>query len=320
MPAVIVSSNDMVIPALNFETTITAGGEPVEGALVCLSQDTVYVKGFTDELGNISLEHPFVEGDILLVVTAFNTTTIYETISVNGALELPEPINLTYITENANHVVLSWEEPEDRGMTVKGYNVYRDDVLMITEPVAETTFTDIVPRNGEYKYEVTALYSETLESEFSNSVTALIDGMCIPIRDEIVVEQTEGANLLISWTAPEYEGLELAGYNIYRNSEQINTEIIPATELSFLDEDLAPDTEYCYRVEVVYNDCDERLQTDEKCFILLSVNDNMGEKEISIFPNPTTGEFTIDNRQLTINNIEIFFFYFRKVSSHHLIT
>jgi hypothetical protein len=106
--------------------------------------------------------------------------------------------------------------------------------------------------------------------------------------------------------------LELAGYNVYRNSEPINTEIIPATNLSFLDEDLTPDTEYCYQVEVIYNDCEEPLKTEEKCLMLLSINDVVGAQEISIFPNPTTGEFTIENGELRIENVEIFDVYGRK--------
>jgi hypothetical protein len=37
-------------------------------------------------------------------------------------------------------------------------------------------------------------------------------------------------------------------------------------------------------------------------------------------PNPTTGELTINNEQLTINNIEIYDVYGKKLSSNHLIT
>jgi len=40
---------------------------------------------------------------------------------------------------------------------------------------------------------------------------------------------------------------------------------------------------------------------------------------VNIYPNPTTGELTIDNGQLTINSVEIIDIYGRKLSSHHLI-
>ena len=41
---------------------------------------------------------------------------------------------------------------------------------------------------------------------------------------------------------------------------------------------------------------------------------------VSVYPNPTAGELTINNEQLIINNIEIFDIYGKKLSSHHLIT
>jgi len=41
---------------------------------------------------------------------------------------------------------------------------------------------------------------------------------------------------------------------------------------------------------------------------------------IIVAPNPTTGELTIDNGELTIKDVVIYDIYGRKVSSHHLIT
>ena len=41
---------------------------------------------------------------------------------------------------------------------------------------------------------------------------------------------------------------------------------------------------------------------------------------IKVYPNPTTGELTIDNGQLKINNVEIFDIYGKLLSFHHLIT
>ena len=41
---------------------------------------------------------------------------------------------------------------------------------------------------------------------------------------------------------------------------------------------------------------------------------------IKVYPNPTTGELRIDNGQLTIENVEVFDIYGRKLLSNHLIT
>ena len=288
-PDVITSSWNTISPALNYETTITAGGTPVAGALVCLSQNGVYVKGFTNETGSISLEHPFIAGEVLLVVTAFNTTTIYETLALGDAPVINPPLNLTAAVEYANHVLLSWDEPEIEDLTPTGYNVYRNDELMNIEPIRDArAYTDIVPQNGAYTYTTTALYG-TLESAPSNAIMVEIDGMCIPMGNEITLEQTEG--ILVSWVAPNYAGTELAGYNVFRNSEQINTELI--TELSLLDTNLEPETEYCYKVEVVYNDCEDTFFTEEKCMTPVSVKELPADNIFRIFPNPVHNELNL---------------------------
>jgi len=316
------------LPIIPLGTSVFIVDCDADDALAAVSyideNDEVVILGsavVADGVAEIVFEEPLTtSGELTLAVTGFNKVTYLATIQAGGDMVLPEPINLTISVENANHVVLTWEEPENKGLTVQGYNVYRDHVLMNIELVREElTYTDVVPQNGEYEYEVTAVYGTTLESEPSNLVKAIIDGMCVPIRN-ITPEQTEGANILVSWQYPEYEGLELSGYNIYRDSEQINTEIIPATELSFLDENLDVDVAYCYQVGVVYNDCSEPLKTEEKCITLLSINEFSENQKISIYPNPTTGQITINNEQLTINSIDIFDVYGKKLSHNHLIT
>jgi hypothetical protein len=78
-PAMITSSGTL-LPGLPFETVITANGTPVKNALVCVSKNGIYYSAITNENGEVSIPHTFVSGNVLLVVTAFNTTTIYETI------------------------------------------------------------------------------------------------------------------------------------------------------------------------------------------------------------------------------------------------
>jgi hypothetical protein len=61
-----------------------------------------------------------------------------------------------------------------------------------------------------------------------------------------------------------------------------------------------------------------------KKFNIVGINVGIVETDnypsLRVYPNPTTGELTIDNGQLTIDNVEIFDVYGRKLSSHHLIT
>jgi len=52
---------------------------------------------------------------------------------------------------------------------------------------------------------------------------------------------------------------------------------------------------------------------------VLSINER-SLSNLNLYPNPTTGELKIDNGELTINNIEVFDIYGRKILSNHLIT
>jgi len=267
-----------------------------------------------DGVATVVFDAPLaVEGELTLAVTGFNKVAYLTTLEV-GTVELFPPKNLIYSIEKANHVILNWDAPKGKILTVTGYNVYRGGEVITPEPVSELTFTDIANANGTYEYYITALYGASLESDPCEPVTVTINGMCVPISKSISVEQTEGANIRVSWEAPAYEGTELAGYNLYRGDEKMNTEIIPAATLSFLDENVETDVELCYYVEVVYNDCGETLKTGKVCKTILSVRELPGQ-EFSIYPNPTCGEFTIDNGQLTINNVEIYDVYGRKVET-----
>ena len=46
--------------------------------------------------------------------------------------------------------------------------------------------------------------------------------------------------------------------------------------------------------------------------------DSLSDEPLQIYPNPTTGELTIDNGQLTINNVEVFDIYGRKLNNYQL--
>lgn len=57
-----------------------------------------------------------------------------------------------------------------RELTLIGYNVYRNDVLVNASPLQTTSFTDIITESGDYRYNVTALF-DLGESSYSNEVT-----------------------------------------------------------------------------------------------------------------------------------------------------
>ncbi len=82
MPAELTLSSELIMVGIPFTTNITAAGTAFEGAMVTLSQNNNYFTGITDASGNVSIDHSLTPGDALLVVTGFNTETIYETVAV----------------------------------------------------------------------------------------------------------------------------------------------------------------------------------------------------------------------------------------------
>lgn len=57
-----------------------------------------------------------------------------------------------------------------------GYNVYRNDVKINTEPIEECSYKDVVPNKGTYSYHIKALY-DIVESEKSNIIDINVMGL-----------------------------------------------------------------------------------------------------------------------------------------------
>jgi hypothetical protein len=81
-PAEIILSNNVVLMGVDFTTTITSGGSPVEGALVTLYQDDIAYSGATDLNGSVTISHSLIAGDAKMIITGFNIETIYDDITV----------------------------------------------------------------------------------------------------------------------------------------------------------------------------------------------------------------------------------------------
>lgn len=72
-------------------------------------------------------------------------------------------------------------------LAIVGYNIYRNGILINTEPVADTTYTDIPSRDGSYRYRVSAIYNygetdpcEAVSADFSGIGT--LDAEVAPVR------------------------------------------------------------------------------------------------------------------------------------------
>jgi len=81
-PADLTLSNNVILVGVPFTTTVNGPNGPVEGAMVCISKEGEYYSAITDETGSVSIENTLTPGMAKLVVTGFNTETIYEEITV----------------------------------------------------------------------------------------------------------------------------------------------------------------------------------------------------------------------------------------------
>ncbi|NOR87518.1 MAG: T9SS type A sorting domain-containing protein, partial [Bacteroidales bacterium] len=78
-PAELSLDNDVIISGVDFAATVSSDGNPVEGAMVGLTQadGDLFYSAISDENGEFTIPHELLPGDAKLVVTAFNMQTIY---------------------------------------------------------------------------------------------------------------------------------------------------------------------------------------------------------------------------------------------------
>jgi hypothetical protein len=101
----------------------------------------------------------------------------------------------------------------------------------------------------------------------------------------------------LSWEAPGIPG-NLLGYNIYRNNQKINPDIV--TNL-FYEDSLTNPSQYFYHITAVYPECEASSDTISLVITNLPEKENRG---ITIFPNPATNLVNIKS-QHSINQISI---------------
>ena len=127
------------------------------------------------------------------------------------------------------------------------------------------------------------------------------------------------------WSAYSYEGAAYSTYNIYRASGDTPGEFqligtMPGGNTSFSDFG-APAGYVYYIVEIVLNEtCNVGKAGSSIKSNMASNNPGVGIDDLRfaglrIYPNPTTGQLIIDNGQLTIDNVEVFDVYGRKLLS-----
>jgi len=103
---------------------------------------------------------------------------------------------------------------------LEGYNVYRDDTQLNTDPVTETSYVDVEPSIGTHSYYVTAVY-DMGESVHSDTVTIVVTGVDeLSLESVSVYPNPSNGKFTVGLPAGadvELNVMDLTGKSVYRS-------------------------------------------------------------------------------------------------------
>ncbi len=222
------------------------------------------------------------------------------------------PANLVGEIQNYNDVMLTWEEPANRGGKIpamkieklssikneaqktsinvnmndneddtrilEGYNIYRDDEEIGYVDVGVLEYLDAGLNAGEYTYYVTGVYDNG-ESDPSNVIDIAIV-LPAPVNFNAI---SQDGNVMCTWSVPT-EIRDLTGYKIYRDDVEIGT----STETFYIDTGVGTGT-YVYYATAMYSDMYESEASNQVELDHVDASDNLIPLVTELtgnFPNP----------------------------------
>ena len=215
-----------------------------------------------------------------------------------GDLSCGVPENLV-ATSQEDAILLTWGAVDHPGY---GYNIYRDGLLyrLIQEG---NTFLDQTVTQGGHCYRVAVLCEGGESGEYSNESCATA-GPCYPPRN-LDFELTGSYKPKLTWEKPEpNEGL--SGYYLFRkdgDGEYHRIKLLGSSAVSYTDNALNQEGDYYYRLYAYYGDLDctsspanRKYRPNEfelhVYYSLTGINES--EASIKVYPNPTSGNITIE--------------------------
>ncbi len=124
-------------------------------------------------------------------------------------------------------------------------------------------------------------------------------------HNSAVITWSQEPNTASSWTV------------LYKQNAASSWEITTVNEMTYTLTGLNPDTQY--DVQIMAN-CDNGMQSGASETIHFTtqpdgVNNYDLDNSISVYPNPTSGQFTIYNEQCTINSVDVYDVYGKLIST-----
>ena len=181
-------------------------------------------------------------------------------------------------------------------------NNWKDFTNFIEVPITTDIFDVICEGETYYKgngfeiFDGAGIYYDTLQSSLGCDSIVCLTLTELEIPSNVSVSKV-GNSFLITWQG------EAISYVLYRNNDSLTT----LTTTTYTDTDLTDGEEYCYKIKAIAANCETEF-SEEICetFNTVSIVGACCIRPIQIFPNPTTGQITIKNYELKINNIEIY--------------
>ena len=196
-------SNTTLISGVPYHTTVNGTSGPVEGAMVTLSQDDVYVTGITDATGSVTLNQAFLPGTALLVVTGFNTETIYDTVDVVPA-DGPYVVYAYHeVDDNAGNGDSLIDYGENVSFNLALTNIGLEDATNVEVIVSTAdgyiTFTDSIETYGSIPSGDTVMINAAVTFDVANDIP---DMHHIPFDIESIGDETWTSNFSDMGHAP----------------------------------------------------------------------------------------------------------------------
>ena len=215
--------------------------------------------------------------------------------------------------ENPNNINVSWDGIS--GVEGYGYTVYRDGLFHRLIPEG-TSFVDENAPVGGHCYVVGYLYDGGENGFYSNESCATA-GACYAPTD-IDFEYTGNAyKIKLKWEKPEpADGL--SGYYLFRKFGENDTyqriKLLSASATSYTDNSANQEGDYYYKLYAYYADLDctsapaywkyDNNQFFIKVYYSADAVNELEANSVSVFPNPTTSQFTIEGEGL--NHVTVF--------------
>jgi hypothetical protein len=150
-PVDLTLTSNLVMVGIPFTTTVTSSGGPVENAMVTLSQGDLFFTGITDASGSVTIEQSLNPGTAKLVVTAFNTETIYEDVTVippDGPYVTISSVTINDEAGNGNEVL---DYGETVYLTIGLSNVGSSDATGVTAVISTgDEFISLIEATEDY--------------------------------------------------------------------------------------------------------------------------------------------------------------------------